>query len=84
MYAVNSMEGKRREMCSPVTQRKKAKKIIYACCLFGSSLGFPFGAQQIKMFEPLNLLKTHLRLETFEDCAPVLTRTVVSQLKLDN
>jgi len=25
---------------------KKGKNIIYACCLFGSSLGFPFGAQQ--------------------------------------
>ena len=74
MHAANSMEGKRRQTRSPVMQRKNAKNIIYACCLFGSSVGVPFGAQQIKMFEPLNLLKTRLRLETFEDYAPVLTK----------
>ena len=43
--------------------------IIYAC-LLGSSYGFHFGAQQnlaAKMFEPLNILRIRLRLETFED-----------------
>ena len=29
-------------------KKKEAKSNIYACCLFGSSLGFPFGAQQNK------------------------------------
>ena len=27
-------------------KKQKAKSIVYACCLFGSSLGFPIGAQQ--------------------------------------
>ena len=28
-----------------INEKKEAKSNIYACCLFGSSLGFPFGAQ---------------------------------------
>ena len=55
---------------------KQARNIIYACCLFGSSIGraFPLEHGKFKISKPLKLLSIPLSLETFEDYAQNLTR----------
>ena len=51
---------------------KQDKNIIYACCLFGSSIGraFPLEHGKFKISKPLKLLSIPLSLETFEDYTP--------------
>ena len=56
-----------------INEKKEAKSNIYAFCLV-LHLAFPLEHSKIKMSEPLNPLRTRLRLETFEDYAPVLTK----------
>ena len=46
---------------------------MLAVCLV-LQLAFPLEHSKVKMSEPLNPLRTRLRLETFEDYAPVLTK----------
>ena len=58
-----------------MNEKKKKPKAIFmlAVCLV-LQLAFPLENSKVKMSEPLNHLRTRLRLETLEDYAPVLTK----------
>ena len=60
---------------------KGQKHYLHVSSLFGSSLNFEFSLEHSKIIisEPRNLLRIRLRLETFEDNAPVSTRWLANQ-----